>query len=89
MASILAHKELIRQKYLVRGSRLRNSFRMMCGKWVAAMKRLGCLGAAMALGLGHVALGGQDPPPSPSRPPFQRLMALFARSLLILLLTTS
>ena len=24
---------------------------MMCGKWAAAMKRLGCLGAAMALGL--------------------------------------
>ena len=24
---------------------------MMCGKWVAAKKRLGCLSAAMALGL--------------------------------------
>ena len=35
------------------------------------------------------ALACEDPPPSPSRPPFQRLMAVFARSLLILLLMTS
>ena len=38
---------------------------MMCGKWAAAMKRLGCLGAAMALGLGPLM------PPS-----FQVIMAL-------------
>ena len=38
---------------------------MMCGKWVAAMKRLGCLSAAMALGLGTLM-----------HPSFQVIMAL-------------
>ena len=38
---------------------------MMCGKWVAAKKWLGCLSAVMALGLGHLM------PPS-----FSGIMAL-------------